>query len=165
MPISEYIKHIRAKIGKDLLLLPGVTAVVINKRDEVLLQLRRDTDTWAPPSGGVEPGETVAGCAIREVREEAGIEVLPEAIIAVLSGKAYNVTYPNGDQMATVSTVFRCRPVDDASPRVNDDESQDIRYFKIDALPENMLPRHQWIISLAVKNDAEAYYDAHRGQK
>ena len=43
MPPSEYIKNIRAKIGKDLLLLPGVTAIVINKRGEILLQLRRDT--------------------------------------------------------------------------------------------------------------------------
>ena len=160
MPISQYIKNIRAKIGNDLLLLPGVTAVVINARDEILLQLRRDTNTWAPPSGGVEPGETVAECAMREVLEETGIMVAPEAIVAVLSGVAYNVTYPNGDQMATVTTVFRCRPVDDKTPRVNDDESQDIRYFPSDALPANMLPRHQWIISLALKSNRRAYFDS-----
>ena len=159
MPISEYIKNIRAKIGNDLLLLPGATAVVINDRDEVLLQLRRDTDTWAPPSGGVEPGETVAECAIREVLEETGIEVLPETVVAVLSGEAYNVTYPNGDQMATVTTVFRCRPLNAKTPRVNDDESQDIRYFPCDALPENMLPRHRWIISLARNSCGRAYFN------
>ena len=159
MPISDYIKNIRAKIGKDLLLLPGVTAIVINKRAEILLQRRRDTNTWAPPSGGVEPGETVAECAIREVREEAGIEIVPEAIIAVLSGEAYNVTYPNGDQLATVTTVFRCRPLDDASPRVNDDESQDIRYFKCAALPGNMLPRHKSIVALALAEGPRACFD------
>lgn len=159
MPISDYIKNLRAKIGNDLLLLPGVTAVVINERDEVLLQLRRDTGTWAPPSGGVEPGETVAQCAIREVLEETGIDILPEVIVAVLSGADYNVTYPNGDQMASVTTVFRCRPVDDSSPRVNDDESRDIRYFKCDALPANMLPRHQWIIGLALNSSNRAYFN------
>lgn len=160
MPISEYIKNIRGKIGSDLLLLPGVTAVVINPRDEILLQLRRDTNTWAPPSGGVEPGETVAECAMREVREETGVKVAPEAVVAVLSGAGYNVTYPNGDQMATVTTVFRCRPLDAKRPRVNDDESQDIRYFPSDALPANILPRHQWIISLALKRSARAYFDS-----
>ncbi len=159
MPISEYIKHIRAKIGNDLMLLPGVTAVVLNHRDEVLLQLRRDTDTWAPPSGGVEPGETIAGCAIREVLEEAGIKVRPEAIIAVLSGEEYNVTYPNGDQLATVTAVFRCRPLDDKTPSVNDDESQDIRYFNCESLPENMLPRHRWMIRLALENNASPYFN------
>jgi 8-oxo-dGTP pyrophosphatase MutT (NUDIX family) len=104
-----------------------VTGIVINDRDEILLKLRRDTDTWAPPSDGIE---------------ETGIEILPEAITAVLSGEDYNVTYPNGDQMATVPTVFRCRPLSAASPHVND-ESQDIRHLPSDALPENMLPRHQ----------------------
>lgn len=159
MPISAYIKHIRAKIGNDLLLVPGVTAVVINERGEVLLQLRRDTDSWAPPSGGVEPGETVAQCAIREVREETGIDIMPVAIVAVLSGAEYNVTYPNGDKLATVTTVFRCRPSHAEIPRVNDDESQDIRYFKCDALPEEMLPRHRWIISLALNSSAGAYFN------
>ena len=159
MPISPYIKNIRAKIGSDLLLQPGVTAIVINRRDEILLQLRRDTNTWAPPSGGVEPGETVAECAIREVQEEAGIRVQPIAVVAVLSGDAYRVTYPNGDQLATVTTVFRCRPLDDTPPRVSDDESRDIRFFPHDALPKDMLPRHRWIISLAQKNERSAYFD------
>lgn len=159
MPISEYIRQIRAKIGSDLLLLPGVTAVVINEHDEVLLQLRRDTQTWAPPSGGVEPGETVADTAIREVREETGVDIVPDRVVAVLSGSEYFATYPNGDQMATVTTVFRCRPVQPTAPRVNDDESLDIRYFPRDALPDSMLPRHKSIISLALKHDAQAYFN------
>ncbi len=159
MPISDYIRNIRAKIGSQLLLLPGVTAIVINDRGEVLLQLRRDTGTWAPPSGGVEPGETVAEAVKREVLEEAGIEIEPKAIVAALSGAAYNVTYPNGDQLASVTTVFRCRPLDAAPPRVNDDESQDIRYFKTDSLPENTLPRHRRMISLALNSGARAYFD------
>ena len=159
MPISDYVKNIRAKIGSDLLLLPGVTAIVINDRGEVLLQLRRDTDTWAPPSGGVDPGETVAEALRREVLEEAGIKVEPKAIVAMLSGADYNVTYPNGDQLATVTTVFRCRPLDAASPRVNDDESRDFRFFKTDALPDNMFPRHQWMIDLALNSGGRAYFD------
>ena len=160
MPISDYIRNIRAKIGSQLLLLPGVTAIVVSDNGEVLLQLRRDTNTWAPPSGGVQPGETVAEAVRREVLEEAGIEIEPKAIVAVLSGADYNVTYPNGDQLATVTTVFRCHPLKATWPRVNDDESQDIRYFKTDALPENMLPRHQWMIGLALNSGGRAYFNS-----
>ena len=159
MPISEYIKNIRAKIGNDLLLVPGITAVVVNEHEEILLQLRRDTQTWAPPSGGLEPGETVAECARREVFEETGIEVVPEEIIAVLSGKDFSVTYQNGDQIAIVSTVFRCRPRYAIAPRVNDDESLDIRYFPSNALPENMLPRPKWIIATALENNPLTYFN------
>lgn len=160
MPISAYLKRIRAKIGNELLLVPGVTAVVVNARDEVLLQLRRDSQTWAPPSGSVEPGETVAAAAMREVREETGIEIVPQRIEAVLSGAEYAVTYPNGDQLASVTTVFRCAPMDDNPPWINDDESLDIRYFDLDGLPENMLPRHRWIIELALREEPGVYFDS-----
>ncbi|MCY4071159.1 MAG: NUDIX domain-containing protein [Chloroflexi bacterium] len=159
MPISDYIKNIRAKIGNDLLLLPGVTAVVINERNEMLLQLRRDTKTWAPPSGGLEPGENLAQCVIREVREETGIEVFPESIIAVLSGDDFTVTYPNGDQIGVVSTVFRCRPREGSTPRVNDDESLEMRYFHPGDLPDNMLARHKWIISKALEDHPKTYFN------
>ena len=159
MPISEYIRNIRAKIGNDLLLLPGVTAVVINSRHEVLLQLRRDTKTWAPPSGGLEPGETVAECVAREVFEETGVHITPIRIIAVLSGSDYFITYPNGDNMAPVTTVFRCRPTDDNSPRVNDDESEEVRYFRVDDLPDNILPRHKRILGIALDDNPHVYFD------
>jgi 8-oxo-dGTP diphosphatase len=159
VPISDYVKNIRARIGSDLLLLPGVTAIVFNASGEVLLQLRRDSNTWAPPSGGVDPGETVAEAVRREVLEEAGIEIEPLAIVAVLSGAEYNVTYPNGDQLAAVTTVFRCRQSDAASPHINDDESQDIRFFKTEALPDIMAPRHRWMIDLAQNNGGRVYFD------
>ncbi len=160
MPISAYIKRIRARIGNELLLVPGVTAVVVNQREEALLQLRRDSQTWAPPSGSVEPGETVADAAIREVYEETGVTVQLQRVVAVLSGAEYQTTYPNGDQLASVTTVFRCAPRDDSPPRVNDDESLEIRYFAIDALPEKMLPRHRWMIRLALENRAQVYFDS-----
>ena len=163
MPISEYIRRIRAKVGKDLLLIPGVTAVVINEHGQALLQRRRDTRTWAPLSGGVEPGETIAETAKREVFEEAGIEIVPQRIIAVLSGPEYQVTYPNGDRLASVTTVFRCLPAPGAVPRVNDDESLDIRFFPGDALPQDMLPRHRWMVSLALADEPEVYFDLPSG--
>ena len=46
MPISDYISSIRAKIGNDLLILTGTSAVVINDKNEVLLQLRSDAPLW-----------------------------------------------------------------------------------------------------------------------
>src|SRR5690606_29941952 len=42
----------------------------------ILLIRRRDTGKWALPGGTVEWGETLAGCIRRELREEAGVEVI-----------------------------------------------------------------------------------------
>ena len=159
MPISEYIKNIRAKIGNDRLILNGTSAVIINKRNEVLLQLRSDVPIWTILGGYIDPGEDIADCVIREVHEEAGIKVVPEAIAAVLSGDEYAVTYPNGDRIAVVSTVFRCRPRSESMPHVNDDESLDIQYFPSDDLPENMLPRHKRIIGKALRGEILAAFD------
>jgi 8-oxo-dGTP diphosphatase len=53
-------------------------AVVVVKYPYVLLGLRKGShgaDTWSCPGGHVEFGETIAECAIRELREETGIEV------------------------------------------------------------------------------------------
>jgi len=158
MPISKYISDIRAKIGNNLLILTGTSAVVINERGEVLLQRRSDLDIWTILGGYLDPGEDVADGIIREVREEAGITVLPEAIVAVLSGSDHFHTYNNGDQVAIINICFRCHPTDDTTPRPNDDESVEVRYFPPDELPENTFPIHKTIIAKALEYNATAYF-------
>ncbi len=65
---------------------------------------------------------------MREIREETALEVVPERIVGVYSGPEFVVRYPNGDEAAILSITFACRPVA-GEPRVNDDESLEIRYF------------------------------------
>ena len=113
MPTSEYIERIRAKIGNDLLILTGTSAVIVNSHNEVLLQLRSDLPIWTLLGGYLDPGEDIADGIIREVREEAGITVVPERIAAVLSGPDHFHTYDNGHQVAIINICFRCRPADD----------------------------------------------------
>ncbi len=158
MPISKYISDIRAKIGNDLLILTGTSAVVFNKRGEVLLQRRSDFDMWTILGGYLDPGEDVADGIIREVREEAGISVAPEAIIAVISGSDHFHTYNNGDQVAIINICFRCHPTDVETPRPNDDESVEVRYFQPNALPENTFPIHKTLIAIALEYRASAWF-------
>src|SRR5690606_272172 len=55
--------------------------VLARRRDDVLLLLRSGTGyrdgEWGPPAGKVEPGETYAEAAARELAEETGIRVGP----------------------------------------------------------------------------------------
>lgn len=52
----------------------GASCVVINEQNRVLLSQRADLKTWSIPGGRLDRGETLADCAIRETREETGIE-------------------------------------------------------------------------------------------
>jgi 8-oxo-dGTP pyrophosphatase MutT (NUDIX family) len=48
---------------------------------EILLCYRKDDNLWALPKGTPEPGETLEETALREVREETGVEVESEGIV------------------------------------------------------------------------------------
>ena len=56
---------------------------VVQKEDRFLLiqEVEHDRGTWFIPSGGVLPGESLTEAAVREVREEAGIDVIPRALL------------------------------------------------------------------------------------
>ena len=52
-----------------------VRATVICEKDRRILLVRKQKSKWVLPGGKVEIGEAVAGAAIRELREETGLNV------------------------------------------------------------------------------------------
>lgn len=57
----------------------GVAAILINKKSQILLGKRKNTDCgngkWGLPGGGMKRGETSIGACIREVKEETNINI------------------------------------------------------------------------------------------
>ncbi|PJF34829.1 MAG: NUDIX hydrolase [Candidatus Thermofonsia Clade 1 bacterium] len=156
MPISDYIRQLREKVGQAPILMLGVAGVVINAAGEVLLQRRSDNGQWALPGGALDPGEEPAEAVVREVWEETGVLVAPERVVAIHGGEEFFVRYPNGDQAYIVSITFACRPLR-GEPHVNDDESLEVRYFSPDQLPP--LPeRTRLRIDLALQNDPRCQF-------
>ncbi|MBS4102941.1 NUDIX domain-containing protein, partial [Tsukamurella paurometabola] len=109
MPIPEYVRRVRTKIGTDLLWLPGVAAVVVNETGEVLLGRRADTGEWASIAGILEPGEQPAEAIVREIREEAGVEAEVLDLLSIRTDEP--VHYPNGDVAQYLTLLFLCRYV------------------------------------------------------
>ncbi|MFD8723188.1 MULTISPECIES: NUDIX hydrolase [Streptomyces] len=133
MATPDFIREIRASAGHQLLWLPGITAIVFDDEGRVLLGRRTDTRKWSVIGGIPEPGEQPAVCAVREVYEETAVRCVAERVVLV---QALNpVTYPNGDVCQYMDITFRCRAVG-GEARVNDDESLDVAWFDVDALPE-----------------------------
>ncbi|GII97799.1 ADP-ribose pyrophosphatase YjhB (NUDIX family) [Sediminihabitans luteus] len=138
MPIPPYVVAMRQHVGTALLWLPGVTAVVLSDDGRVLLGRRVDTGEWALVAGHLDPGEEPAVGAAREVLEETGVEVSVDQLVAVLTTPP--VTYPNGDVCQFVDLTFLCRPVSEASAAGAHvaDESLDVAWFALDALPAGL---------------------------
>ncbi|MFJ4860680.1 NUDIX hydrolase [Streptomyces sp. NPDC088748] len=132
MTTPEFIRQIRASAGHQLLLLPGVTAIVFDDLGRVLLGRRSDTGQWAVVGGIAEPGEQPAETAVREVYEETAVRCVAERVVLVqMTGQ---ITYPNGDVCQFQDITFRCRATG-GEARANDHESLEVAWFEVDALP------------------------------
>ena len=144
MPIPPFVLALRARIGHDMLWLPGTTAVVLREdgpRTQVLLVRRADTGGWTPVTGIVDPGEEPAAAAVREVLEEAGVVAVAERLAGV--SVVGPVVYENGDRSQYLDTTFRCRWVA-GTPHPADGENTEAAWFDLDDLPpmkESMLAR------------------------
>ncbi len=107
----------------------GAFAVILDEQDRVLLCHRRDIDAWNLPGGRVEDGETPWGAAVREIREEVGID----AEVVRLTGLYWK---PGSDELVF---NFECR-VAGGSPTTSD-EADAVGYFALGALPPNTVPK------------------------
>ncbi|SNT64882.1 ADP-ribose pyrophosphatase YjhB, NUDIX family [Asanoa hainanensis] len=151
--IPDFVVALRAVVGRAPLPLVGVIAVVLDGRGRVLLVRRSDTGEWALTTGCLEPGEQPAAGAVREVREEAAVNVVVERLLSV---EALDLSVgPNGDQVWWYAVGVRCR-LASGEARVNDDESVAVGWFDPADVPP--LPAHQArCLELALTPDAEAW--------
>ncbi|MEU4152848.1 MULTISPECIES: NUDIX hydrolase [unclassified Streptomyces] len=133
MATPEFIRTLRASAGHQLLWLPGVTAIVFDDAGRVLLGRRTDTGEWSVIGGIPEPGEQPAACAVREVHEETAVHCVVERVVLVQALEP--VTYANGDVCQYMDITFRCRATG-GEARVNDDESLEVGWYAVDALPD-----------------------------
>ena len=78
--------------------------------------------------------ETIEETAIRELKEETGINADKLELVTVLSGKEYYFEYPNGDKMYNVIVLFKVLNYT-GKIKVSDDESIELKFFSLDHLP------------------------------
>ncbi|HEY8369513.1 MAG TPA: NUDIX domain-containing protein [Thermodesulfobacteriota bacterium] len=134
----------------------AASAVIFDERGRILLQRRADNGRWGLPGGGVEVGESVAAAAVREVREETGLDVEVVRLIGLYSDPAFQVVrYPDGSVVHYVSACFECRVV--AGSLALCDETLALDWFDPTALPPDVLPIHRRRIEDALARRPDAF--------
>ena len=135
MPMSDYIRCLRAMIGTTVLEVPTVSVLTFDDANRVLLVRHAEGNDWTTPGGMIEPYELPADAAVREMWEETGLYVELTRLIGVFGGRVCTSTYANGDKLAWVSSVFAGRPVR-GELRPDGEETLEVRYFTADEASE-----------------------------
>ena len=132
-----YIMELRKIVGHRTLLMPCAGAIIGDGKGNVLLQLRKDDNTWATHGGSIELDERVEDAMIREIKEEIGLSVLEYKLLNIYSGPEHHKIYPNGDEVSCIDIVFYCHKFE-GEMELQEDEVLNVQWFNKDNLPNNI---------------------------
>jgi 8-oxo-dGTP pyrophosphatase MutT (NUDIX family) len=127
--ISPHIARLRAFVGHDMLVLPSVSLLISDPAGRVLLcKPAGHTDGWHDIGGAIDPGESPAEAAVREAREELGVEVRLGRLLGAFGGPDHVVTYPNEDVVAYVTVCYEAF-ITSGDPEPDGEELAEIGWF------------------------------------
>lgn len=132
----EYFKYLRQHVGHQPIILPGSVVIIINNKNEILLQ-EKHNGYWGLPGGLMNLGESFEEVAKREVFEESGLIVENLKLLNVYSGSQYYLKVSNGDELYSATAVYYTKDVS-GKIKIDYSESKDIKYFKTDHLPNEI---------------------------
>jgi ADP-ribose pyrophosphatase YjhB (NUDIX family) len=135
----------------------AVSAFIQDDEGRILMIRRTDNDLYSIPGGQLELGETLAQAAVREVREETGIECEVTGVIGLYSDPKHVIAYDDGEVRQEFSICFRATPVS-GTPRTSN-ESKEVAWVdttKLDSLPVHRSIRTR--IEHALTNSPSAFY-------
>jgi ADP-ribose pyrophosphatase YjhB (NUDIX family) len=132
---ESYFGQLRALAGERTLLLTATRVVLRDDRDRLLLIRRSDNGHWSVPAGAMELGESIADCAVRELREESGLAATAVTAYALHTGPDYTHRNMFGDIYQHFVVLFRADKWHGELVRKTD-ETIDAGFFPEAALPQ-----------------------------
>ncbi|MBQ9227293.1 MAG: NUDIX domain-containing protein [Eubacterium sp.] len=138
--MEDYVGAIRKKIGHDRLIFNCAGCIIFDERGRLLLQKRTDCEMWGFLGGAVELGESVAEAAVREVKEESGLDVEITSLYGVYS--KYFTEYANGDKAQPIVHLFNAKVIGGKLIDSNE-ETLELKYFDLKDAPPMFCKQHQ----------------------
>ena len=92
-------------------LVPSVNVVVVNDTGEILMIRRSDNENWAVPGGAIDLGESMTDAAIRETKEESGIDCEITGLVGIYTDPKHIILYTsNNEARQEFSILLTARP-------------------------------------------------------
>ncbi len=148
----NYVKYIRDRVGHDAINLTGVNILIINKNSQILLQ-RRGTFPykWGLVGGITELGESLEETAIRESKEETGLDIKGLKLLGTTSGEKCYMDLPNGDKAYFITVGYFTKSFSGVL-NIDDFETKDLKFFSYEQLPDNIPNSHRMMIDKYYNN-------------
>lgn len=122
-------------------LVPGASVLVTDNAGRILMQRRGDSGNWSLPGGVMEIGETLEQCAVRETKEETGLDIAITGLLGIYTDPEHVIEYEDGEVRQEFAITYLGRVVGgDVSVS---SESTEVRFVGTDELMD--LPVHQTV--------------------
>lgn len=134
-----------------------IRAVVFNAKEEILLVKEKADGAWSLPGGWADVGYTPSEVAVKEVKEETGLDVRAERLLAVMDMREY--AHPS-IPFYVYKICIACQVEGGAFTEVFDILDKD--FFPLDQLPplslERILPEQIQLLYNYWKDPAKGVY-------
>lgn len=137
-------------------LLPSATVIIVENIEnyqmhqwKMLIHQRADNGFWGFVGGRQEIGESIQECAVREAKEETGLDVELEYLTSIDSHPEYGsiVCYPDGNAIQYTNMTFVARAI--SGVLRCSEESTGLQWCVPDNLCHPFLPSHAWRLQQA----------------
>lgn len=145
-------KKLKKAFNRHFKLIVTAGGAVLNEKDELMMIFRRGK--WDLPKGKLDEGETLEECAVREVREETGVQDLKTGEKIIIT---YHTYLEFGTHILKESHWYkmRCKNEENLVPQTEEDitEIKWVGAFELDKYTSNT---YQTIIEVVncLKNQA-----------
>jgi ADP-ribose pyrophosphatase YjhB (NUDIX family) len=105
-------------------LVPSVNVVVTNSDGDVLLIRRSDNQNWAVPGGGIDLGESMVSAAVRETKEETGIEREVTGLVGIYTDPKHVILYTSSGEVRQEFSILLTARATSGVPTRSDESSE-----------------------------------------
>lgn len=121
-------------------IVPSVNVVVTDDNDRILLIRRSDNDNWAVPGGAIDLGESLVQAAVRETREEAGIDCRVTGLVGVYTDPKHVILYTSEGEARQEFSILLTAVAVSGEP-TSSDESTEVEWVERDRILDHSMDR------------------------